>query len=121
MELSFPMNSLPIRRLQFFTIRTRNLAAARRFYVESLGFEVVSEKPGEYVQVVIAGVPVCVDATAEDSPQQPNQIGVEVDDLERTIELLRARGLSVSTGSAASERWASVKDPDGHEILFIAN
>ena len=114
------MNALPIRRLQFFTIRTRNLAAARRFYVDLLGLDVVSEEPGEYVQVSIAGVPVCVDATADDTARQPNQIGIEVDNLERTIEALRTCGLTVATGSARGERWASVKDPDGHEILFIA-
>jgi catechol 2,3-dioxygenase-like lactoylglutathione lyase family enzyme len=114
------MNPLSLRRLQFFTIRTRNLPAARRFYVDLLGLDVVSEKPGEYVQVSIAGVPLCVDVTSDDSPQQPNQIGIEVDSLERTMEALRTRGITVATGSARSEHWASVKDPDGHEILFIA-
>lgn len=44
------MNSLPILRLQFFTIRTRDLKAARKFYVEQLGFNVISEKEGEYIQ-----------------------------------------------------------------------
>jgi catechol 2,3-dioxygenase-like lactoylglutathione lyase family enzyme len=114
------MNSLPIAGLQFFTIRTANLSAARRFYVELLGFNVLSEKQGEYVQVAIAGVPLCVDAGAESGVGQPNQIGIEVRDLQSTIGFLQERGLPVATGSADSEDWASVKDPDGHEILFIA-
>jgi len=115
------VQAIPTVRLQFFTIRTHNLTAARHFYVDLLGFDVVSEKPGEYIQVAIAGVPVCVDVAPESTPQQPNQIGIEVADLQQTLQYLYERGLSVATGSAANERWASVKDPDGHEILFIAN
>jgi catechol 2,3-dioxygenase-like lactoylglutathione lyase family enzyme len=114
------MNSLPILRLQFFTIRTRDLSAARKFYVEQLGFDILSEKEDEFVQVAIAGVPVCVDAESPGSPQQPNQIGIEVSDLPQAIRYLQERGLTVTTGAAGSEHWASVKDPDGHEILFIA-
>jgi hypothetical protein len=58
------MNSLSIVRLQFFTIRTHDLPAARRFQVERLGFVIISEK-AEYVQVAIAGRSrVCVDAEA---------------------------------------------------------
>jgi catechol 2,3-dioxygenase-like lactoylglutathione lyase family enzyme len=115
------MNSLPTVRLQFFTIRTHDLPAARRFYVDLLGFDVISEKADEFVQVAIAGVPACVDAETAGGPQQPNQIGIEVDDLQQTIQTLRERGLSVATGSVGSEHWASVKDPDGHEILFIVS
>ena len=115
------MNSLPVARLQFFTIRTHDLPAARRFYVDRLGFDIISEKAGEYIQVEIAGVPVCVDSEAPGNPQQRNQIGIEVSDLQQTIEYLQERGLSAVTGSAGSEHWASVKDPDGHELLFIAN
>jgi catechol 2,3-dioxygenase-like lactoylglutathione lyase family enzyme len=81
---------------------------------------VTSEKWGEYVQVEIAGVPICIDITREGSPQQPNQIGVEVDDLQRTIDFLSGRGIPITKGSSTSEHWASVKDPDGHEIIFIA-
>ena len=114
------MNSLPIVRLQFFTIRTRNLPAARRFYVEQLGLDVIAEKEGEYVQVAVAGVPVCVDAEAAGALQQPNQIGIEVSDLQQAIRYLEERGLPVKVGAAGSEHWASVKDPDGHEIVFIA-
>ena len=115
------MNSLSIARFQFFTIRTHNLPAARNFYVELLGFDVISEKEGEYVQVAIAGVPLCVDAEAVGGPQQPNQIGIGVHDLQQAISYLRERGLPVASGSAGSEHWVSVKDPDGHEVLFIAS
>lgn len=113
------MASLPITHLHFFTIRTHDLCAARHFYVDQLGFEVISEKPGEYVQVAIAGVPVCIDLTPQNTPQQPNQIGIGVHDLQQACGYLQGRGLTITTGAAGLEHWASIKDPDGHEILFI--
>ncbi len=110
---------LPIRRLDFFTIRTANLQRARRFYVETLQFPVLDENKGEYFRIAIAGVPVCVDFDAAFTGQQTNQIGVTVSHLGMTREGLRAREIRFSEGQRADETWLAVKDPDGHEILFI--
>jgi catechol 2,3-dioxygenase-like lactoylglutathione lyase family enzyme len=114
---------LPIRRLQFFTIRTRNLAAARQFYVDLLGFPVMNEKAGEYFQVEIAGVPLCVDLDTTGSLHQSNQMGIEVTDLGATREILRQKGLVVTEGSRPESRegWVSIEDPDGHQLIFIAS
>ncbi|HTM89732.1 MAG TPA: VOC family protein [Terriglobales bacterium] len=110
---------LPIRRLDFFTIRTANLERARRFYVDTLQFPVLDEKKGEYFRIAIAGVPVCVDFDPAFAGQQPNQIGVTVTHLGMAREGLRARKIRFTEGQRANETWLSVKDPDGHEILFI--
>ncbi|MGE5205403.1 MAG: VOC family protein [Chlamydiota bacterium] len=110
---------LPIRRLDFFTIRTANLERARRFYVENLQFPVLDEKKGEYFRVAIAGAPVCVDFDAAFAGQQGNQIGVTVTHLGITREGLRARGIKFTEGQRENEAWVSIKDPDGHEIIFI--
>ncbi len=110
---------LPIRRLDFFTIRTANLERARRFYVETLQFPVLDENKGEYFRIAVAGVPVCVDFDAAFSGQQTNQIGVTVTHLGMTREGLRSREIRFTEGQRANESWLSVKDPDGHEILFI--
>lgn len=110
---------LPIRRLDFFTIRTAHLERARRFYVETLQFPVLDENKGEYFRIAIAGVPVCVDFDAAFTGQQTNQIGVTVTHLGMTREGLRAREIRFTEGQRANESWLSVKDPDGHEILFI--
>ena len=117
------MSGLPIRRLQFFTIRTKNLDAARRFYVDNLGFPILNEKAGEYFQVAIAGVPLCVDLSTENAPAQANQIGIEVTDLDTTMAMLRKKGFVVRGGARAkdAERWAAISDPDGHELIFIAS
>lgn len=110
---------LPISKLDFFTIRTANLERARRFYVDTLQFPVLDEKAGEYFRIGIAGVPVCVDYDAGFAGQQGNQIGVTVSHLGFTREGLRMRGIGFSEGQRAGETWVAIKDPDGHEIIFI--
>ena len=115
-DITFP---LPIRRLDFFTIRTANLERARRFYVDTLQFPVRDEKKGEYFRMEIAGVPVCVDYDAGFAGQQANQIGVTVSHLGVTREGLRARRINFTEGKRAEETWLAIKDPDGHEIIFI--
>jgi catechol 2,3-dioxygenase-like lactoylglutathione lyase family enzyme len=115
------MAAVGLRRFRFFTLWTKDLAAARKFYSELLGFPVVEEKAGEFFQVEIGGVPVCVDLHARYSGTQSNQIGVEVEDLAATVEFLRGQGLEIECGERpGAERWAIARDPDGHEIIFIA-
>ena len=75
--------------------------------------------PDAFFPVSIAGVLVCVDLDATFAGQ-PNQIGIGVADLERTTAALRERGLAFSEGRSAKEAWVAVKDPDGHEVIFIA-
>lgn len=110
---------LPIRRLDFFTLRTANLERARRFYVDVLQFPVLDEKKGKYLRIAIAGVPVCVDFDAGFAGQQPNQIGIAVSHLGITREALRGRGLKFTEGRRENETWLAIKDPDGHEIILI--
>jgi hypothetical protein len=87
--------------------------------VDTLQFPVLDEKKGEYFRIAIAGVPVCVDFDPAFAGQQPNQIGVTVTHLGMAREGLRARKIRFTEGQRANETWLSVKDPDGHEILFI--
>jgi hypothetical protein len=87
--------------------------------VEDLGFPIVEESAGQFFQVSIAGVPVCVDLDTSFTGQ-PNQIGITVSDLEGTIAALRERGLVISEGRSTEQAWAAVKDPDGHELIFVA-
>jgi catechol 2,3-dioxygenase-like lactoylglutathione lyase family enzyme len=112
-----------IQRIEFVTLWTKNLEAPRDFYTNRLGLSLVKEQTGNFFQFDICGLPVCVDYHPERSGNESNQIGVRVDDLEVTVELLRELGLRVRTGDRpdASERWASVEDPDGHELIFITD
>lgn len=110
---------LPIRKLDFFTFHTANLERARRFYVDMLQFPVLDEKKGEYFRMEVAGVPVCLDYDAGFSGQQPNQVGIAVSHLGLTREGLRGRGIKFTEGERAEQTWVTIKDPDGHEIIFI--
>ena len=63
--------------------------------------------------------PVCVDYDASLAGQQANQIGVTVSHLDVTRQGLRARGIKFTEGQREEETWVAIKDPDGHEIIFI--
>ncbi len=117
------MENLSIRRLEFVTIYTRDLERARQFWITVLGCKVLRESPKEFVQIEIAGVPICIDLLAPGTSGQPNNIGVLVDDLEKTIAALRAKGLEGSRGFNPSslERWVAVKDFDGNELIFLTH
>lgn len=117
------MEDLSIRRLEFVTIYTRDLEQARRFWVTVLGCKVLRESPKEFVQIEIAGVPICIDLLDPGASGQSNNIGVLVDDLEKTTSALRGKGLEVSSGfnPTSLERWAAVKDSDGNELIFLTH
>lgn len=113
------MDSLEIKRMDFVTIYSRNLAASKAFYVDVLGFPLIREAPNEFFQINMAGVPICIDLNQRE--RQQNNIGLEVEDLAATTAALRNKGLTVHSGSnpRSKEEWVEVKDPDGNEIIFL--
>lgn len=114
------MPAVPIRRLEFVTIYTRNLAAAKAFYVARLGFPILREAKQEFVQIDVAGVPICIDAASDRI--RPNAIGVAVDDLAKTEKVLKQLGFKPQAGSNAAtrEHWLQLEDPDGNLLVFLA-
>ena len=86
--------------------------------MDLLEFPLTREVANEFFQIDIAGVPICVDLN-EGEPRQSN-LGLEVDDLDATVAVLRNKGLAVHPGRnpALMEEWIGVKDPDGNEIIF---
>jgi catechol 2,3-dioxygenase-like lactoylglutathione lyase family enzyme len=115
------MDDISIRRLEFVTIYTRDLERARHFWVTMLGCKILRESPKEFVQIEIGGVPICIDLLDSSASGQSNNIGVLVDDLEKTTTALRGRGLEVNRGfnPLSLERWVGVKDFDGNELTFL--
>ena len=113
------MRSLGIRQLDFVTIHSTNLASSREFYLERLGFPLIREVAGEFFQMEVAGVPICVDLDKSGTHQ--NNFGLVVEDLAATEAALRERGLPVHSASNqdSKEHWLSVKDPDGNEVIFL--
>lgn len=113
------MSWLPIRRLDFVTIYSRDLEASKKFYTELLGFPILREAPNEFFQIDVAGVPICIDLDRNGAHQ--NNIGLQVEDLAATTSALRQKGLQVHSGSndASQEKWVAVQDPDGNEVIFL--
>lgn len=114
------MPAIQIRRFAFFTIYTRDLAAARDFYVARLGFAILRDVAQEFVQIDVAGVPICIDASTD--PIRPGTIGIEVEDLSKTEKVLNNLGFHPKPGSnaASREQWLELKDPDANLLVFLA-
>jgi len=107
--------------IAFVTLQSKNLARSRTFYIDRLGLPVCDERPGEFFQFEIGRLRVCVDYHEGIGDYEANQIAARVDDLEATIALLEESGFEVRRGKLeASWQWASIKDPDGHELIFLA-
>jgi catechol 2,3-dioxygenase-like lactoylglutathione lyase family enzyme len=110
-----------VKGITFVTLRTADLNTARAFYLDKLGFPLLEEKAGDFFQVSIGGVPFCIDLSKEREPFQPSQIGITVADLRLLTEALTERGFSPALGEGpdGGEKWAIIKDPDGHELIFL--
>jgi catechol 2,3-dioxygenase-like lactoylglutathione lyase family enzyme len=115
--------NLHVESVEFVTLWSKNVEASRAFYIDRLGLPSLRERAGEFFQFEIAGVPVCVDYHPERSGTETNQIGLRVRNLEATVALVEQRGFEVRRGEQqeTAERWASIKDPDGHELIFISH
>jgi catechol 2,3-dioxygenase-like lactoylglutathione lyase family enzyme len=111
------------RGVAFVAITAADLARARRFWVESLGFPVVEEEPGEYVMVDAAGLRLCIDREDGETHRAGGGdpvVGLRVADLEATLAALRARGVAPEHGPERGRRgsWARLRDPDGHAVVL---
>src|ERR1044071_4101608 len=71
----------------------QDLARARAFYAEKLGFEPVEERPGGMRYSCAAGEFVLFQSTGASSGDH-TQMAFEVDDLAATVTELRSRGVT---------------------------
>jgi catechol 2,3-dioxygenase-like lactoylglutathione lyase family enzyme len=115
------MTSIPVQRFEFVTIYCKDLKASKRFYVDLLGFEITREVEGDFFQINVAGVPICVDLDAAHAHR--NNIAVEVADLDQTIAALREKGFEPSRGASerSGEQWTEIQDPDGNDVIFLVH
>jgi catechol 2,3-dioxygenase-like lactoylglutathione lyase family enzyme len=74
----------------------KDLSAARRFYHEMLGLEIIVERPGEAIEFRCGGeTKLAVTASTTGTADTQTQAGWDVDDLEAEIDELRARGVPI--------------------------
>jgi catechol 2,3-dioxygenase-like lactoylglutathione lyase family enzyme len=112
-----------IERYSFVAVTTRDLPRARAFWADAMGFSVTEEEPGHFFIVDAGGLRLCVD-TADGAIHVPGGtdpvVGLKVASLERTLALLRERGLRPDQEPTPGTRgaYALLRDPDGRPVVL---
>jgi catechol 2,3-dioxygenase-like lactoylglutathione lyase family enzyme len=112
-----------LERYSFVAVTTADLAAAREFWVDRLGFAVTEESPGDHFIVDAGGLRLCVD-TADGEIHRVGGtdpvIGFKVESVDETLVRLEERGLRPSREPAEGDRgrWAALRDPDGRTVIL---
>ena len=126
----------------FFALSVADLAASTRWYSEKLGLRVVMEVPRQNgsAVTVLEGGGLTVELVQLDQAQPMNRgapsvqgemylhgvfkAGLIVENFERTVEQLRARGITIAFGPfpARENQRANliIRDGEGNLIQFIA-
>ena len=107
-------------------LRVSDLERAKRFYTETLGFQMIMEKP-DLVLFLAGGTAFGLRAPSEQTPAgdrfSPHRVGIdhialacsEESELERVADALAAAGIE-NTGAKMDEtlgkRYVAFKDPD---------
>ena len=102
-------------------LSVRDLARARTFWVERMGFRLMKEEPDRYVQVNLGNFRLRLESSGE--VRRPRGAGIalifQVRSLPKTARELDQRGvayeeISPPDGGASLETG----DPDGHRVVF---
>lgn len=110
-------------RYTFVMVSTRNLASARRFWVQQLGFPITEERPGESFIVDAGGLRLWIDLKESDerAVRGPDPaIGLKVRSVQMVLDALAARGLTEKSEplSANTGSYAIIHDPDGRPVVL---
>lgn len=115
-------------RLHTLILHATDLERSKRFYQEALGLELRYEEPG-HVAGFAAGERLTLLLHAAEDDERPPRPGepqallpvFAVEDVDATVEALRAGGWTVAQGPTDQpwgEREACVLDPDGYRIYL---
>lgn len=110
--------------LDFVALHTHDLAAARRFYVETLGFEVEAERPGTLVFRTAAGASWAIREPRPGEAQNGFGAGTSVwfgvPEVEQLYTRLEAAGAGVlhPPQDGPFGRMFALQTPDGHTLTF---
>ena len=107
------------------TIIVDDLKKAEHFYVEVLGFKVQFQVEGHLVQVEAPGVTIGLLKPREGQGSNPGksgsvQIGLEVQELESAIKLLKSHGVEFQPiMEEETTRLVYFSDPEGNPLYLI--
>jgi len=112
-----------IERCSFVAITSSDLAAARVFWVERMGFSVTEEETGHHFIVDAGGLRLCVDGPDGDIHRTGSSdpvLGLKVASLTKTLAELARKGIRPTRGpiAAAKGSWAALQDPDGRTVIL---
>jgi catechol 2,3-dioxygenase-like lactoylglutathione lyase family enzyme len=110
----------------------KDLAAAREFYHAKLGLPILVEREGEAIEFVCGGgTKLVVTKSTTGTADSQTKVGWTVDDLEATLDELRARGVRIEeydipglkTEAGITDfgfaRMAWVVDPGGNALSIM--
>jgi catechol 2,3-dioxygenase-like lactoylglutathione lyase family enzyme len=97
--------------------------AAKRFYVDVLGFELEADQGGQFFWVSMGDAlfllrPGRTAPPAADYGSAASALVLYTDDLDGEIERLEARGLEFA-GTDGSDRCPTFRDPDGNWFQLV--
>jgi catechol 2,3-dioxygenase-like lactoylglutathione lyase family enzyme len=99
--------------------RVRDLAAARDFYTDKLGFtETYLDADGRWAKLERGGMQI---ALAEGEPEDAGVATIDVDDAKAEAERLRSEDVEVGTVLELHNevRLLDVFDPDGNRLQLV--
>lgn len=117
------MSTALFERYSFVAVTTLDLAQARDFWVDTLGFPVTDEKPGDFFMVDAGGLRLCIDLADGETHKFGGAdpvIGLKVASLSQVLEKLAASGVKSVEGPTSAPRgqYARIRDPDGRVIIL---
>jgi catechol 2,3-dioxygenase-like lactoylglutathione lyase family enzyme len=113
---------MTIKNLKIVSVPVKDQDAAKRFYHEVLGFEILMDMPftsGErWIELAPAGAQTTITLVTWFENMQPGGVAglvLETDDVEGDHAVLSERGLAITAlQSAPWGRYATFSDPDGN-------
>jgi catechol 2,3-dioxygenase-like lactoylglutathione lyase family enzyme len=106
------------------TLMVSNMDRAVAFYTHALGLELKVRYGDEWAEVVAPGITLGLHQAhgpiARSDPAIGISIGLEVDDIEASVQELKAKGVAFPTGirETSDLREASFVDPDGASLYL---
>ena len=110
-------------RYTFVMVTTQNLASARKFWVEQLGFPVTEDRPGESFIVDAGGLRLWIDLKDNEEKTirgSDPAIGLKVRSVEMVLNALAARGITEKAEPLAANTglYAIIHDRDGRAVVL---
>jgi catechol 2,3-dioxygenase-like lactoylglutathione lyase family enzyme len=118
---------MSLTQIQLLSVPVADQDRARDFYVDTLGFELLSDNTmgptGRWVQVRPKGGQTSITLVTWFDSMPPGSLRglvIESDDLDGDVEALTARGLTIDGGiqDAPWGRYVTIEDPDGNGIVL---